>query len=183
MYTGVPGVGTRVWKNRAVAAAGRHVADEGDLVASVEDQDLIGKVDLDSERPAPGGELGRLRRVRQGLARDGASLTGRGDALDLPECPHRLERVLAELAVGRARVVVQRGEPLLQLHDVGTAHAERENASRGGRGRRRRGRRWCGRGCGGDGDAAAELVGGAPAASRPSSAAARSGGSRMGTEQ
>jgi hypothetical protein len=68
MYTGVPGVGTSVWKNAAMSTgirtqpweAGRR--GKRDMIASVEDENLILQVDLDPQATAMGDQyLGRPR--------------------------------------------------------------------------------------------------------------------------
>ena len=105
MYTGVPGVGTSVWKNaamsigirtqpwEAVPAGAGYVADQRDMVASVEDENLILQVDLDPQATAMGDQdLGRPR-AGQGPLHRGADGIPRVQALRLLERPYGLKGV------------------------------------------------------------------------------------------
>jgi drug/metabolite transporter (DMT)-like permease len=158
----VPGRGDRVpaaavGVAEVVVPAARHVADQLDLVIPVEDEDLAGQADLDPVGAGvPDQHLGRPRVGQRPLHR-GAHVVVRLQPLHLIERPHRLEGVGAEMAVDLARVVLQRGQPLLQRLDLGATHAGLQGTSRGGglgpgRGRRPdSGRRRRGPGRGGHG--------------------------------
>src|ERR1035441_5583598 len=80
----------------------------------------------------------RGARVGQGLLHGGAHVVVAGQALHFLEGPDGLERAGAELAVDRARVVLQRGEPALQCLDRRALHARLQSAGGRGRCRRRR---------------------------------------------
>ena len=91
------------------------MADQGDLVAAVKDQDLIGQVDLDSLAAASGDQHRRETRIGQRLLHRRAHRVLDGQALDLLEGPYGLEGIDAEPPVVRPCVVPQRRQPLLEL--------------------------------------------------------------------
>jgi EmrB/QacA subfamily drug resistance transporter len=140
-----------------VAAAAGDVADQPDPVVLEQHQHLECLAHLHA-----GGELALVGRrlVRPGVHK--RALGGRVDhaahldAVDLLECPDGRERVSAKVAVDRAGVVLERGEPPLQRLDVGACHALGQVAlGRGKGGGRRRARGYrpgVGRRCRGLGD-------------------------------
>ena len=109
------------------------MADQSDLVAAVEDQDLIGQVDLDPQAPAAGDEHRRELRAGQRPLHGRAHRVLDRQALDRLEGPYGFESVGAEPSVGRPWVILERGQSLLQLHDCWSAHPRLKHLTGGRR--------------------------------------------------
>src|SRR5262249_30152203 len=87
------GVAAAVRRAEVVPAAGGYVADQRDMVAPVEDENLILQVDLDPQPAAMGDQyLGRPR-AGQGRLHRGTHRVPRGQALRLLERPYGLKGV------------------------------------------------------------------------------------------